>query len=71
MATDPHAQNDDSDRMCISADGYRIGQAGGEIAVAFMLADMPSDIGLIFGKDEALEFLGRLSIEMQAQGWLS
>ena len=70
MMSDPHARNADEDRRGIPADSYHIGESDDDIVIAFCVLKLPWDVGMFLNKDEALEFLGRLSSEIKEKGWL-
>lgn len=68
---DPNSRNDDTDRQAIAADSYHIGESQGDLVVALCVLRLPCDVGMFLAKDEALEFLGRLTFEIRQKGWLT
>ena len=68
---DPHARNADEDRRGLAADSYHIGESEGDLVVALCVSKLPCDVGMFLSRDEALEFLGRLSFEIRELGWLT
>jgi len=68
---DPHSRNADEDRQGISADSYHIGESEGDLVIALCVSKLPCDVGVFLDKDDALEFLGRLSFEIRQKGWLT
>jgi len=64
-------RNDDTDRVCLQADGYFLGSTPeGELVVAFDVSGHPQ-FGIFLDKDAARDFLDRFTAEMQAMGFLS
>lgn len=64
-------RNDDTDYVCMQAEGYFLGSTPeGELVVAFDVKGAPQ-FGIFLDKDAARDFLDRFTAEMQAMGFLS
>lgn len=64
-------RNDDTDRVCIQANGYFLGTTPeGELVIAFDMGGK-AQAGVFLDRDGATDFLDRFTSEMQAMGWLS
>ena len=64
-------RNDDTDRVCMQADGYFLGATPkGELVIAFDLGGR-SQAGVFLDRAAAVDFLDRFTAEMQAMGFLS
>ncbi len=64
-------RNDDTDRICMPADGYFLGQTPeGELVVALDLGG-DAQAGIFLDRAAAVDFLDRYTAEMAAMGFLS
>lgn len=64
-------RNDDTDRVCMQADGYFLGATPeGELVIALDMSGQPQ-AGIFLNQAGATDFLDRFTAEMQAMGWLS
>lgn len=64
-------RNDDTDRTCLQADGYFLGETDdGEMVIAFDLGGN-AQAGIFLDRAAATDFLDRFTSEMHGKGWLS
>lgn len=64
-------RNDDTDRRCIDAQGYFIGQAPeGELVIAFDMGG-EAQAGVFLDRAASIDLLDRFTAEMESMGWLS
>lgn len=64
-------RNIDQDGMCIAADGYVIGSTEDNQLVIVPDVGGRHQFGIFLDAEAALDFLDRLTAEMQAMGFLS
>ena len=71
MSRAEQLRNDDTDRVCMQADGYFLGVAPeGDLVIAFDL-NGNAQAGIFLDRNQARDFLERFTAEMQEKGWLS
>ena len=71
MSRAEQLRNDNTDRVCMQANGYFLGDTPeGDLVIAFDL-NGNAQAGIFLDRNQARDFLDRFTAEMQEKGWLS